>query len=66
MKYKELDSKQCANYWALMGIVDIMYDEFKEGHPQLPNLMKSLHILETNLKIELFTDDSYTEEKEES
>ena len=57
MKYKDLNPIQCANYWALMNIVDLFYEEFGENHKETRSFHHSLNILETNLKLELFTDE---------
>ena len=68
-KYRELDSKERANYWALMNLLHIYQDVWEdyqdgwnEGHsklddPTMVQIAKSVSILETNLNIELFTDE---------
>ena len=55
----EHDSIQRANYWSLMSLVDIFYDVLggKDDSPLTPDFMDAIRILETNLKIELFTDE---------
>ena len=61
MKYQTLDSKQRANYWALMGLVDLFHQYLGEDHPQAVHFIKSVVILESNLNLELFTDDEVEE-----
>ena len=63
MKYKELDSKQRANYWALMVLVHFFQDFVPEDHPERETYAKSVHMLQTNLNIELFTDDTLSRKK---
>ena len=55
MKYKDLDPKQCANYWAMMNIVDLFYKEFGKDHKESRSFHHSMNVLETNLNLELFT-----------
>ena len=59
MKYRNLNSIQRANYWAMMGLVDIFYDLIDKDPTRVPDFMRSMNILETNLKIELFTDGTH-------
>ena len=59
MKYRNLNSIQRANYWAMMGLVDIFYDLIDKDPTRIPDFMRSMNILETNLKIELFTDGTH-------
>ena len=56
-KYRELDSIQRANYWALMHLVSTFHDYLGEDHPERIHFVKSISILENNLNIELFTDE---------
>ena len=56
MKYKDLDSKQRANYWSLMMLLEIIRKEIGEDNPILKHLLHSISILETNLGIELYSD----------
>ena len=56
-KYRELDSIQRANYWALMNLVSTFRDVLGDDHPDRIQFVKSVSILETNLNIELFTDE---------
>ena len=56
-KYRELDSKQRANYWALMNLVSTFRDVLGDDHPDRIHFVKSISILEKNLNIELFTDE---------
>ena len=37
MKYQTLDSKQRANYWALMNLIDLFHQYLGEDHPQANN-----------------------------
>ncbi len=56
-KYRELDSKERANYWAFMNIVSTFRNVLGDYHPDRIQFVKSVSILETNLNIELFTDE---------
>ncbi len=61
MKYQTLDSKQRANYWALMNLIDLFHQYLGEDHPQANNFCTDVSILESNLNLELFTDDEVEE-----
>tara|TARA_Y200000002_G_C22256830_1_gene486237 strand:+ start:235 stop:450 length:216 start_codon:yes stop_codon:yes gene_type:complete len=43
----------------MMGLVDIFYDLIDKDPTRIPDFMRSMNILETNLKIELFTDGNH-------
>ena len=63
MKYQDLDSKQRANYWALISLLEIIQSEIGERE-QLKNLLfQSVNILQTNLSLELYTDGVLNTEK---
>jgi hypothetical protein len=55
MQYKDLDSKQRANYWNLMYVCDVI-DEYGGNLARAKEAQKSIHMIAKNLKIELFTD----------
>ena len=59
MKYRNLNSIQRTNYLAMMGLVDIFYGLIDKDPTRIPNFMRSMNILETNLKIELFADGTH-------
>ena len=61
MKYQTLDSKQRANYWALMNLIDLFHQYLGEDHPQAQEFCSDVAILESNLNLELFTDDEVEE-----
>ena len=54
-KYSELNSKDRANYWYLMNVLDVV-DEYGGNLARAQDAKVSIHILATNLKLELFTD----------
>jgi len=56
-KYRELDSRERANYWALMNIVSTFNHVFGRNSNDKLAFLKSIDILSTNLNIELFSDD---------
>ena len=62
-KYNELGSKDRANYWALMHLIDIasLHKENKEisfiDDPDYKAMLHALHILTDNLELEMFSDD---------
>lgn len=62
MKYKDLDSKQKANYWALTYLLDIMREELGEENPLTKHLVHCISVLETNLNLELYSDGEGLEE----
>ena len=58
MKYQELSSVQRSNYWALTSIVDVMHEiGLEDENPLTKQFFEAMNVLETNLKIELYTDD---------
>ena len=56
MKYKELNSRQKANYWALTYLLDIMREELGAENPLTKTLVHCISVLETNLNLELYSD----------
>ena len=64
MKYKDLDSKQKANYWALTYLLDIMREELGEENPLISTLVHNISVLETNLDLELYTDCAFLKREE--
>ena len=43
----------------MMGLVDIFYDLIDKDPTRIPDFMRSMNILESNLKIELLTDGTH-------
>ena len=56
MKYKDLDSKQKAEYWALTSLLEIIQVEIGEKKHLKDFLYHCINILQTNLDLELYTD----------
>ena len=56
MKYKDLDTKQKANYWALHFLLDIIREELGVENPLTKTLIHCISVLETNLNLELYSD----------
>ena len=62
MKYKDLNSKQRANYWALTSLLEIIQSEIGDKKHLKDFLFHIIKILSTNLDLELYTEMSEMEE----